>query len=267
MSGVWVHRVAACGGPAEVVRKAKAITADRVIVKARDGRGAYNAEHLEELADRCEEAGLPLWLWSWNYSTASSGDHDYCREQGEAIAEDVVETGASGVLLNLEAPFSWSKFHRWGALHESEYGGKTARKNAMHQRAKDLIRSVRSGIEDHVTLGISTFPIPSQHALPFQVFASEADIICPQVYFSGMGYKAKISKSIAQWQAMGAYSLRFSGPGWRGATKMRSMGNTVRVLQCSASPVDWWVLDRMEDRELDAASVFSKEAARCQMGS
>ena len=261
--GVWIHRIEACGGAERAIERASSLNADRIIVKCRDGRGQYNADQVGELAERANEAGIPLWVWAWCYSTDSGGSPAYCADQGAAIANDANELGAAGIVLNCEAPFSWSKFHRWGSLHEQTYGDKAARKRAMKERARELLLSVREVACCHRLLAVSTFPLPSQHALPFDLFAHGADLVMPQVYFSGMGYRAKVRKSIAQWEALGAFSLRFSGPGWRGPTKMRAMCGAVRAESGAYAPIDWWVLDKMEDAEIEAARALAIEVSCC----
>ena len=265
MGGLWIHKIERCGGPESAVSKALGMGADRLIVKARDGRGRYNSEHICELAERTHAAGISLWLWSWHYSTDTTGAVDYCKEQGQLIAGDSNDLKADGVILNVEAPFSWSKMHRWGQLHESMYGNKASRKAAMRERARELILGVRSVLDEPTTLAVSSFPLPSQHALPFDILARGADLVCPQIYFSGMGYKPKVRKSVEQWTKLGAERLRFSGPGWRGPTKMRSMGSSVRLHQCPRSPIDWWVLDKMDDADLEAARIFGEVGARCSI--
>jgi len=196
---------------------------------------------------------LPLWIWSWNYSTDSNGDTGYCTTQGELLAADAERLGAAGVVLNLEAPFSSSKFHRWGSIHEAAYGNKEARAKAIRENARALILAVRENTCEHIRLGISTFPVPSQHALPSDLFATAADVIMPQVYFKGIGYSPKIKKSILQWTKLGAAELRFSGPGWRGSAKMKSMAGSLRTHQPTTAPIDWWVLDRMSESEIECA--------------
>lgn len=261
--GLWVHKVERCGGAAQAVRSAQAMQAERLIVKARDGRSKYNRAHLLDLSKLCKQAEIDLWLWSWNYSSEEAASATYCAEQGDLIAEDADRFSASGVLLNLEAPFSWAPNHRWAELHGKLYGSKAYRKQAMHDRATELIDATRQGLPGSAQLGISTFPIPSQHGLPFGVFADKADLICPQIYFSGVGYKTKARKSIEQWEKLGAKRIRFSGPGWRGETKLRAMGSAVRLQQCARAPIDFWVLDKMTDKEIEAARIFGEASRRC----
>ena len=256
IGGLWVHRIDRCeGGPAGIIAACIATGADRLIVKCRDGRSAYNEKEIGILASMAMAEGIPFFPWAWPYSTEKHGDPGYIDAQATRIAEDARRLGAAGVILNIEAPFSWGYGHRWADRHADQYGSKQARRAALRERTRELLTTTRSGI-DSAILSVSTFPTPSAHALAFDIMAKLSDEILPQCYFKGPGWASKTAKAIGQWKKLEAKVIRFTGPGWRGPTKMRSMAAAVRLVQGLDAPIDWWVLDKMDPRELDAAAAL-----------
>ena len=105
IGGLWVHRIDRCeGGPAGVIAACIATGADRLIVKCRDGRSAYNEKEIGILASMAMAEGIPFFPWAWPYSTEKHGDPGYIDAQATRIAEDARRLGAAGVILNIEAP-------------------------------------------------------------------------------------------------------------------------------------------------------------------
>ena len=172
--GLWVHKIDKAGGPAAVITHAQEMCADRIIVKTRDGRSEYNKHDAAELATRAADAGIPLYVWGWFYAADEKGSLGYIDLQAIGITDDARRFSAAGVCLNLEASFSWGFGHRWAARFNDLYGAKATRKKAIRERTRDLLLSVRAGLCDQ-QLTISTFPIPSAHALAFDLMARCAD--------------------------------------------------------------------------------------------
>lgn len=243
--GIWVHKIERCGSAAEIVARAGRLGADRLIVKSRDGRSAYNAKEIGPLASLALAAGLELWIWAWPYSTAAGGRLGYIAEQAGRIGDDARRLGAAGVCLNIEAPFSWGHGHRWADLHAEQYGTKAQRKTAIRMRTRELLELVRDQCRES-RIAVSTFPTPSAHATASDLMAQLSDEVWPQCYFRGPGWDAKIGKSILQWEKLGAEVIRFTGPAWRGSTKARAMVSAVRKAQGLDAPIDFWVLDKLD---------------------
>jgi len=251
--GLWVHRVEKCGGPAQIIKSAQDTCADRIIVKTRDGRSQYNKTSAPELATRAADAGIPLYCWGWFYAADEAGSLGYIDHQAIGITDDARRFSAAGICLNLEASFSWGGGHRWASRYTDLYGGKADRKRAIRARTRELLLACRDGLPDG-QLTVSTFPIPSAHALAFDLMARAADEIWPQCYFRSMGWEPKVRKAVKQWRELEARSIRFTGPGWRGPAKARSMVNAVRAELGPWAPVDFWVLDKMDENDLSAAA-------------
>ena len=258
--GIWVHRVDRCGGPASVIAKALKINADRLIIKTRDGRSAYNDPDAALVASMAMAEGLSLWVWSWPYAATKAGESDYVSQQAELLCEDALRMGAAGICLNIEAPFSWAPNHRWGDLHRELWGQKASRKRMVRDLTRRLITDVKAGACGQ-PVAVSTFPIPKSHATASDLMAQLADEIWPQCYFKGSGWQSKVNRAVDQWTDLGAKVIRFTGPGWRGPSKMRSMVSAVEERQGPA-PVDFWVMDKMDDEDLEAAAAIISQECR-----
>lgn len=256
--GLWVHRIDHCGGIDGVLRKAICANADRIIIKTRDGRSAYNKNGAAALATAAKECGLDVWLWAWFYATTETNHAGYIQQQADNFCDDARRFGATGVVLNLEAPWSAAIGHRWAGVLRDQFGNKPARKSQLRKRCIEMINSVKQQIPDRI-VAVSTFPIPSSHALPFEAMALHADEIWPQVYFRGMGYQAKIRKSVTQWTKLGAHKLYYSGPGWLGPTKQRAMSFALRSELTPDAQIDWWVADKMDVDDLESAAALAQE--------
>ena len=129
--GLWVHRIEKCGGPAAIIKAAQDTCADRIIVKTRDGRTAYNKPGAPELASRAADAGIPLYCWGWFYAADEQGSLGYIDLQAIGITDDARRFSAAGVCLNLEASFSWGYGHRWAGRYNDLFGSKAPRKRAI----------------------------------------------------------------------------------------------------------------------------------------
>ena len=258
--GLWIHRIDRAGGPQAVISAAQRTGADRIIVKTRDGRGPYNKNDAPQLATLAAAAGIPLYVWGWFYAADEHGSLGYIDLQAIGITDDAKRFSAAGICLNLEAAFSWGFGHRWASRYTDLFGQKAARKRAIRERTRELLLSVRAGAADR-QIAVSTFPIPSSHALAFDLMARAADEIWPQCYFRSMGWQKKIKKSLRQWRDLDAKAIRFTGPGWRGPAKMRAMVAAARSELGDGAPVDLWALDKMDPDEITAAEgIFAAPA-------
>ncbi len=254
--GLWVHKVERNGGVDPLVRKAVIADADRLILKTRDGRSPHNKDTQQELANAARDCGIQTWIWGWFYATTDKGGDSYIWDQARKITADAKRLGASGIVCNLEAPWSCAIGHRWAAILRDQFGNKPTRRSELKLRCEELLTAIKIECPE-LPLAVSTFPIPSSHGLPFETMAEHADQIWPQVYFSGMGYNRKIRKSVGQWTKLGAKALHYSGPGFLGTAKQRTMATALRQELTPDAQVDWWVADRMDDPELEAAQEIS----------
>jgi hypothetical protein len=264
MNGLWVWQLKKLT-PSEVVDMARRMGCRRVICKTRDGRKRMNAGLVGPLAEECKKAGLELWVWAWVYprnpsATRPDAEGDaYVQDQAALLAQDCRDFGAAGVVANAEAPFSWSLNHKWAAGHLLAWGNEAKRRDALKHRGALYIQTLRALTPSQATVGLSTFPLPRNHKLPFAELASGADVIMPQFYFraGASTYEERATKSAEQWSALvGPKPLRYTGPIFRGA---RSAANVIAALNAARSrlatlglptplahSLDWWTADRLD---------------------
>lgn len=260
--GLWIHKTARCGGVDGVIKKAVVADVDRIILKTRDGRSGHNQADAAGLVSQARECGFELWIWAWCYATNDPASQGYIEAQATRINDDARRLGAAGIVLNLEAPWSAAPNHRWASVLREQFGNKPTRKIELKYRCEDLITLIKMENPGRPVC-VSTFPIPSAHALPFATMAEFADQIWPQVYFSGMGYNRKIAKSVEQWTKLGAKSLHYSGPGWLGGTKQKAMATALREELTPDAQIDWWVADKMDSDDLESAAAIG-QAGECK---
>jgi hypothetical protein len=257
MNSFWIWRLDRLAGTVTHRNRLDRAQASRVIIKSRDGLTRYNAANIEDTAKMLQDTGIEVWLWAWVYARNGNtrnpdfGGRAYLSDQAQALLADADRIGATGVVANIEAPFSAAINHRWAPGHARAWGDKQARKAELTARA-NLYMSTLSQSAGFRQVGLSTFPLPAQHALPFQTLAAHATVVMPQLYFGGAtGLQAKLARSIAQWRALTYAPLRYTGSIFKSYATTRT---TIEAAAHHNVALDWWSFDQAKPDALRALS-------------
>jgi hypothetical protein len=267
MNSFWIWRLDRLADMVTHRARLERAQTSRVIIKSRDGLTRYNAANIEDTAKALQDAGIEVWLWAWVYARNGNtrnpdfGGRAYLTDQAQALLADADRIGATGVVANIEAPFSSAINHRWAPGHARAWGDKQARKVELTARADLYMRTLTQGAGSR-QVGLSTFPLPAQHALPFQTLAAHATVVMPQLYFGGStGLPDKLARSIAQWRAITSAPLRYTGSIFKSYTTTRT---TIEAAAHQGVALDWWSFDQANPnalRALTEATLHHRSAA------
>lgn len=282
--GLWVWqadrcRLGALRGVPAILALARALDADRLLIKVLDGTRRLNVEAWRELLD---VSPCPLIPWAWPRPRRGRDcSEGYLDEQAQILGDRATEADGIAV-VDVEADWSYSASVLRSAGGEGlcsiarvagnrlEWGG-SARKicDALWSRAERYLQ----GLAD-VQIELSSFPRPIFHSIDYAPWLRCVSRVLPQCYYPRpRGWDATILESVGQWATLIArygvgQHLRYSGPAFRGLSEVKAMARAVAGVAVGGlvePDIDWWSAQHLRSATVDA--LRSAQATGSQPGS